>query len=260
MVELPAGWEAAEKYRQVVASMAPGPLRQEATRRAVQAVLARAKELLRHAMSPVEQRQGTWPEDGDFDLDATLDRGLDPLSPSLAVTRREPREADLVLVIDTSLSMTGERVALVAVAAAILKLKLEHVAVVAFDTTARVLVGCRVPVPAPELVLRILEVPAQGYTNIEDGLAKAFTELSTSSRREKVAMLLTDGAANVGWDPVARARRFRRLHVVHVGKPTGRGTKLCRRLALAGNGLLFQASSHADLPGVIRGALRSIFR
>jgi Mg-chelatase subunit ChlD len=258
--KLPAGWEAAEKYRLVVASMAHGPLRREAGRRAVDAVLARARDLLRHAMSPVRERYGSWPEDGDLDLEGTLDCGFDPKSPVLAVKRREPRQAELVLIIDTSLSMTGERVALVAVAAAILKLKLQNVAVVAFDTTASVLVRCRNPVPAPELVRRILDVPAQGYTNIGDGLAKGLLELATSPRHERVAMLLTDGAGNVGWDPVAQASRFQRLHVVHVGRPVGRGPKVCAQLAAAGNGRLFKAASHTDLPGVIRQALRTVFR
>ncbi len=236
------------------------PLRVEAGARAVDAVIARARRLLRHARRPVRAVEDAFPAPGDLDLEATTDRDPPWTADRLRVRRTEPRDAEVVLVLDTSLSMTGEKVALVAVAAAILQLALREVAVVAFDTAAHVLVPVGRPVPTREVVGRVLSVPAQGYTHLEAGLVCAAAELARSRRRERVALLLTDGLPNIGWDPVRPASRFSRLHVVQVGPDHAHGTRTCRRLAAAGRGRRFRARTWEDLPGVVRDAVRFLLR
>ena len=106
----------------------------------------------------------------------------------------------------------------------------------------------------------VLGVPAQGYTNIEGGLDAGLRELRQSRRRERVGMLFSDGVANVGWDPVPVAGRFPRLHVVHLGAHHVQGSRTCRDMARAGRGKLYRARTYADLPGVVRGAVRELFR
>jgi hypothetical protein len=265
LAELPAGWDAAKAWRQLRGQVPPA-LRSRVLESAIDGVLEQARRLVRHAARPTRRVRVAWPEAGELDLDATLDArsgapstgGWTPAD--LVLERVEPRDADVVAILDMSLSMTGEKIALLAVATAILRMRLEHVAVVAFDTTPHVLVRTGERVGVRELVRRVLGVPAQGYTNIEGGLDAGLRELRGSRRRERVGMLFSDGVANVGWDPVPVAGRFPRLHVVHLGAHHVQGSRTCQGMARAGRGKLYRARTYADLPGVVRGAVRELFR
>ncbi len=259
LTELPAGWDAAKAWRQLQGQL-PAALRQRVLESAIDGVLAHAKRLVRHAARPTRTLSVRWPEHGDLDVEATLD-SPPPWTPTdVVLTRTEPRDVDIVAILDMSLSMTGEKIALLAVATAILHLKVENVAVVAFDTTPHLLVRAGERVSTREVVRRVLGVPAQGYTNIEGGLDAGLRELRQSRRRERVGMLFSDGVANVGWDPVPVAGRFPRLHVVHLGAHHVQGARTCRDMARAGRGKLYRARTYADLPGVVRGAVRELFR
>ena len=256
----PHGWAAATAWRRLQTQLPNGPVRQAVRERAIDAVLLRARELVRHAVRPTRVLSLGWPDDGDLDLEATVERPR-PWGPDdLRLSRRAPREADVVAVLDMSLSMTGEKIALVAVATAILRMKLEHVAVVAFDTVAHVLVRSGERLPLRELVRRVLEVPAQGYTNIEGGLVAGRRELAHGRHSERVGMLFTDGVANVGQDPVGAAFRYPHLHVVHVGDHHPQGARACLAMSRAGRGRLYRARAYGDLPGVVRRAVRELFR
>lgn len=259
LAELPAGWDAAKAWRQLQGQL-PAALRQRVLESAIDGVLAHAKRLVRHAARPTRALSGRWPEHGDLDVEATLE-SPPPWTPTdVVLTRTEPRDVDVVAILDMSLSMTGEKIALLAVATAILHLKVENVAVVAFDTTPHLLVRAGERVSTREVVRRVLGVPAQGYTNIEGGLDAGLRELRQSRRRERVGMLFSDGVANVGWDPVPVAGRFPRLHVVHLGAHHVQGARTCRDMSRAGRGKLYRARTYADLPGVVRGAVRELFR
>ncbi len=246
-------------WRRIASQLSPA-VRQAVRDSAVDAVVARARDLLRHAARPMRKEQGAWPGDGDLDLDETLERPRPWTAGDVVVTRRVPRDADVVVVLDMSLSMTGEKIALVAVATAILSLRLEAVAVVAFDTVPHLLVRTGAQVGVREVVRRVLEVPAQGYTNIEGGLRAGAEQLRRGQHRERVGLLFTDGVANVGADPAIAAARFPRLHVVHVGEHHPQGARACLAMARAGHGKLYRARSYQDLPGVVRTAVRELFR
>jgi Mg-chelatase subunit ChlD len=256
--ELPAGWEAAQHFHRLK-GLLPPHLRRIVEERAVEEILGRARALLRHTSRPTERVEDRLPADGELDLEATLEQPLPWQRESLVLSRVQPREVELCLMLDMSLSMTGEKVALTALAAAILKLKLERVSVIAFDTVAHRLVRAGEELSARELVRRILGVPAQGYTNIEAGLLMGVEELGRARLRERVGVILTDGVANVGWDPVRVAPRFPRLHVVQVGREERQGTRTCERLARAGRGLRYRAVIYAQLPAVVRELVRDCF-
>lgn len=257
---LPSGWQAATSWRRLQSTLGVGPARQAVREAAVQAVIDRARELVRHASRPMRTEAVRWPDEGELDLDATLEAPRPWQPADVALTRRSPREADVVAVLDMSLSMTGEKIALVAVATAILCLKLEHVAVVAFDTVPHVLVRAGEVPPLREVVRRVLEVPAQGYTNIEGGLNAGREQLRRGLHRERVGLCFTDGVANVGADPVGAAFRYPRLHLVHVGDHHPQGARSCLAMARAGRGRLYRARAYQDLPGVVRRAVRELFR
>lgn len=258
LVELPSGWDAATSFHRLKRQL-PGHIRAIVRERAVDVILERARDLLRHATRPTRTTTDRLPADGELDLDATLEVPRPWAPEDLVLTRVEPREADVVAVLDMSLSMTGEKIALTALAAAILRLKLEQVAVIAFDTDAHVLVRVGESVTPRELVRRVLEVPAQGYTNIEQGLRIALRELNRSARKERVGILMSDGIYNVGWDPVKVAGHYPRLHVVQVGQEERQGTKTCKGMVSAGRGRLYRAVTYQDLPRVVRQLVREVF-
>ncbi len=260
------GWEAAVSYRHVLARTSSPRARQAVRDAAVAAVLRRAIACVRHASHPTAEAVHSWPERpaGEVDLDASVDAGLleRPEDPErLRVRVREPRRTDITLILDMSLSMTGEKIAILAVAATVMALRLpmSDLGVVAFDSTARVLkrLGDRVPVKT--FVQRVLEVPARGYTHLEAGLKAGLREQRRSSSASRAGVLLSDGVYNVGWDPTPLAARFQRLHVVHLGEEDlDRG--LCRRLATVGRGRYYRAASWESLPRTTYTLVRDIFR
>ena len=256
--ELPHGWQAATRYHRLKRTL-PRHLRREVEARAVETIVRRAQDMLRHAARPTRSVSVRFPETGDLDLDATLEQPRPWRPNDLVLRRTEPKNADVVVILDMSLSMTGEKVALTALAAAILKLRLEHVAVVQFDTEARALVRLGEMVHVRELVRRILTVPAQGYTNIEAGLQVGLDELRRGRRRERVGVVMTDGIANTGGNPVDIASEYPRLHVVQVGSMERQGTRACTAMADAGRGRRYCAIIYPQLPTVVRQLVRDCF-
>lgn len=256
---LPAGWDAATEYHRLKRVL-PMPLRREVERRAIHAIVTRARDLLRHTNRPTHSVQDSFPADGELNLEATLLHRAEGRRHQVVVDRTEPREADVVAVLDMSLSMTGEKIALTALATAILGLSLDRIAVVSFDTIAHKLVDLGETLTTEELVRRVLTVPAQGYTNIAAGLRKTQGILQRSHRRERTAIVLTDGVANVGGNPVPIAGNLPKLHVVQVGPEEPRGAQLCRNLATAGRGRHYRAPTYGELPAVVRRLVRECLR
>lgn len=256
--QLPTGWEAATRFHRLKRTL-PRHLRHEAEARAVETIVRRAQHLLRHAARPTRSISVPFPESGDLDLEATLEQPRPWHASDIALRRTEPKNADVVVILDMSLSMTGEKVALIALAAAILKLRLEHVAVVQFDTEARALVRTGESIHVRELVRRIVTVPAQGYTNIEAGLRVGLAQLARGRQRERVGILMTDGIANTGADPVDIASSYPRLHVVQVGSMERQGTRTCTAMANAGRGRRYCAIIYPQLPTVVRQLMRDCF-
>jgi hypothetical protein len=85
-------------------------------------------------------------------------------------------------------------------------------------------------------------------------------QLMRSTRRERVAILLSDGIANVGSDPIERAAQLPRLHVVQIGPDDRQGTRACKGMAAAGRGRLYRATTYAELPEVVHRLVREVFR
>ena len=88
------------------------------------------------------------PWGGELDVEATVENLLGKPHPEpgdLIVQRRVDRRHQVVLMVDTSLSMAGEKMALAAVAAAVLALKLRpgDLAVVLFADGARSVLALR---------------------------------------------------------------------------------------------------------------------
>jgi uncharacterized protein with von Willebrand factor type A (vWA) domain len=172
------------------------------------------------------------------------------------VESRQQKKFDAALLLDTSLSMSGTKLALLAVAAAVMALKLpsEDFSVISFESSARVLKKIRKTLPIDQLVIKILEVPAAGYTNIQAGLQEALKQLKRGKRPDRVAILLSDGKYTLGGDPLLVAQHFSRLHVVMLGD-FNIDPKLCAAMAAAGHGRLYKAPAFETLPRILHRLL-----
>jgi Mg-chelatase subunit ChlD len=154
----------------------------------------------------------------------------------------------VVLAVDVSGSMRGERVrtAAATVGALAAELSRDDLAVVAFWSDAAVLLRLGRPVRPLELLDTLLRIPARGLTNVGFALQVAARELARVPARDARVVLLSDCVHNAGPDPRAGAARLPRLDVLldTVGE---HDLELGRELAGAGRGRLLPVHHHRDV-------------
>jgi MoxR-like ATPase len=217
------GWRLASELSAGALNHAGARVRLHAQRLAAAAVLRRAARLvgpMRGASRSVREPL-LEPWNGELDLEATVENllGKPYAEPGdLIVQRRVERRHQVVLMVDTSLSMAGEKMALAAVAAAVLALKLRpgDLAVVLFADGARVALRFGEEVEPAELVRRMLSVPCGGGTDIAAALRLGHAELQRGRDPGRCGLLVSDGVCTCGADPLPAAARFGRLHVLVV--------------------------------------------
>jgi Mg-chelatase subunit ChlD len=155
----------------------------------------------------------------DIDLDRTLEVLAErpvPDDTDIIVRERVRTRRAVALLIDVSGSMRGEKIRTMAAAVGALAADLERddLAVVAFWRDAALLKPLHTHRAAARLLDDLLRVPAQGLTNVHFGLTVGLAELSRSSARQRIGLLLSDGVHNAGPDPRVVALRFPCLHVL----------------------------------------------
>lgn len=235
---------------------------------------------------PREHRSVPWSEVPgnaqavDFDLEDTLENSPVPLA---AIARPESgiqvpltnedvwmsyqvhRRQAVVLSVDTSLSMTGEKLALTAVAVAVVLLQFpdDPVGIIAFENEAKILKHPTEKISVDELVERFIDLPAQGYTHLEDGMREALKLVRSASSglqgRPVSTVLVTDGKYTAGRDPGYLAPRFPHLVVIKMGGERA-SLELCRELAQKGDGALREVTELEALPGVMYGVVKDLLR
>jgi len=189
---------------------------------------------------------------GDLIIEDTLENMLGkPIADSndIIVEIKKERRINAALMVDTSLSMTGRKLAWAAVSAAVLakRINLKDIAVIAFESTATVLKHIGKSEGLGRLIERILNVYATGYTNIEDGLKKGLYQLRRGTQPEKVGILITDGKYTEGRDPLDLAAKFRKLYVL-MTKDYNSNEALCRKMASQGGGQVFTITQYEEIP------------
>lgn len=280
-----SSWDVAIRYHELKARPSMSQRLGHLRRLSAQAILNKAQEILGSVVHPSEIRNIPWDElpgdaeQPDFELDETFENsplamasvaglhvGDYPLTGAdVWMTYRLPRKQPLVITVDTSLSMTGEKLALTAVALAVVLLQFpdDPVGIVAFENEAQILKKPTERISLQQLVERFLDVPAQGYTHLEDGMLAAL-KLSRSvdlghHGRPPSTVLLTDGKYTAGRDPAYLAPRFPHLVVMKMGKERA-SLQLCRELAQKGNGALREVPELEVLPQVMYGVVKDLLR
>ena len=189
----------------------------------------------------------------DIDLDRTIEVLTErpvPDDTDIVVRERMRSRRSVVLVVDVSGSMRGEKVRIVAAAVAALSAELEgsgnELALVAFWSDAALLTPFGAHVPPGRLLDRLLRIPARGLTNVHFALTAAHAELARSTTRRRTAVLLTDAVHNAGPDPRTPARRFPELHVL-LQTDGEHDAPLAADIARLGHGRLASVATHRDV-------------
>ncbi len=260
------GWTVAESLSATSIDIKDKGLRELARRIATRAVLRRAHELVGPIQPSRKVVRETMEEPfrGELDEEETLENLLGKEFPDpedWVSMRRETRRTQVVLMMDTSLSMSGKNLALAAVAAAVLafSVKGEDLSVVAFENTARALTHLGERDTAARVVEQILTQPARGFTNIADGLAVGRQELARGDNPRRVGLLITDGVTTAGDDPLVQAALFPRLYVL-LTEDYVMDEALCVKMARLGKGDVVRVSGYDDLPGKMLQVVTQILR
>ncbi|GAA5134478.1 hypothetical protein GCM10023320_62330 [Pseudonocardia adelaidensis] len=200
----------------------------------------------------------------DIDLDRTIEVLTErpvPEETDVVVRERMHARRDVVLVVDVSGSMKGEKVRVAAATVAALSEEVaargDRLALVAFWSDAALLKPLDAHVPAGRLLDQLLRIPARGLTNVGFALAVAHAELARSPARHRTAVLLSDAVHNAGPDPRAVARRFPRLHVL-LETDGEHDALLAADLARLGRGRLAPVATHRHVAPALNRLLGQV--
>ncbi len=207
-----------------------------------------------------ELRSLPWSGGSDeLDLERTLDALAGkpvPEDRDVVVRERVRQRRSVVLVVDVSGSMKGERVRTAAATVGALagELARDRVGVVAFWSDAAVLVRPGEQVGPLAVLDLLLRVPTQGLTNVTFALETAGRLLAGVKTRDARVLLLSDCVHNAGPDPRPTAARLPRLDVL-LDVSGEKDVDLGRDLARLGRGRLRLVRDHSD----VAAALSAVF-
>jgi MoxR-like ATPase len=258
------GWTIAKNYSQLRVTLKDQTLLELAKRIAIKATIRRVLQLLGPVSLPTyisrsELRLG---EDAEMDVESTLDLIVEKkhISPSdLIVERREPRRLAVAMMLDASLSMSGDKLAMATAAIAVLAFRLKTVeyVLITFNDRPSVLKRVNQSKSLDDLISDLLDAHAGGYTNIDWALKKGNDELIRSTTKNTVGILVTDGNYTVGADPAEAAGAYRRLFVImtesHDCQP-----ETCEGIAKNGGGRMYSVASFEEIPRVLYKVLRMV--
>ena len=187
----------------------------------------------------------------DIDLDRTVEQLVEhpvPDEDDIIVRERVRTRRSVVLLVDVSGSMRGERVrtAAATVGALAAELDRDDLAVVAFWSDAAILNHLGHQVQPQRLLETMLHIPAKGLTNIAFPLQVAARELARVPARDARVLLLSDCVHNAGPDPRPLAARLPRLDVL-LDTTGEHDAELGRELARLGHGRLRLIRRYTDI-------------
>lgn len=257
----PDDWEKAIEYHEIKRRIPDQKKRESIRASAIKAIIRRAMATMGAISRPQKTDTGSWENNlhGELDLESSIE--ADPHLSLPMVETKSHKKAEVLVCIDTSLSMTGKKLALTAVSLATIALQLdaEDLAVVAFETEAELIKALGKPTHLSETLKRFLEVPARGLTNIESGLKMAFKEAKRGKQKKQAIILMTDGRFTAGKSPEYLIKNGPKLHVVQTGNAWS-SPRFCRNLARLGGGKHMRVSKPEHLPKALYSLVHEIVR
>jgi Mg-chelatase subunit ChlD len=187
----------------------------------------------------------------DIDMDRTVEQLAEhpvPEDEDIVVRERVATLRSVILLVDLSGSMRGERVrtAAATVGALAAELARDNLGVIAFWSDAAVLSRLGQHVPPQTLVESMVRIPARGLTNLAFPLQVGRRELARVPARDARVLLLSDCVHNAGPDPRPFAARLPRLDIL-LDTTGEQDPDLARDLARLGRGRLRQVRTYRDV-------------
>jgi len=258
------GWSIAQHYADIKMRLKDRRLLQIAKRIAVKAIIYRTLQLLGPTRRRMEQVKEPYApgQKGEIDIEMTVEQMLGKTeidASDLIIESKHPRKMACVMMIDASLSMSGDKLGMATASLGVLAYKLKSIdyGVIVFESVARVMKQLDQKAAVEALVGDLLDVPAMGLTNIEDALRTGIRELSSTIVKDKVGIMITDGNYTAGRDPRELAARYPKLFIImiksHDSKP-----KLCEELAALGKGKVMAVDTFEEIPSILRDLLRDL--
>ncbi len=269
IVDIPSGtsdevvWSIAKNYQKIRLKAKDPSLVRAARRIAIRAIIDRTLEELGPTRMPMVRRLIDYSPgiEGEIDISSTLDNMSSPSSndaTQIVMERKELKRIACVLIIDASLSMTGEKLAMATSSIAVLAQRLKGIeyAVILFENRANVIKKMDRDVDLEKLIGDLLDLNAMGYTNIESGLNAGITELEKAKTPNRIGIIITDGNYTMGHDPRTAASLFPKLHVMMT---TGLDARedICAGMAQQGKGKMFEISNYEQMPGVLYNIIKT---
>jgi Mg-chelatase subunit ChlD len=260
-------WEYAVHYRHMVrTNMRRTSYLEGMHRRAVDAIMRRARKMILPVTRPESIKHATWPEapTAELDLDETLEHfeGILPWrAEDIRVSEPHHDPLHLTILADTSISMQGERFAMVNVALALVAMSWPgaHLSVAGFDYTPRRIKPFHQNRSPAWLVSQLLQTPPQGMTDLHAALELARQGQHRSPRGRHVTLLMTDGAQTTGPNPLDIAPKIRPLVVLPLDAHP-ETLRSCELLARKGGGRCLPVRSTAEIPLQALALARAIQR
>ncbi len=269
IVDLPSGssddvvWSIAKNYQKIRLKAKDPSLVQAAKKIAIRAIIERTLHQLGPTRMPMVNRRIEYSpgEEGEIDVPGTLDNvhSIDSIdSRSIILERKELEHIACVLMIDASLSMTGEKLAMATSSIAVLAHRLKGIeyAVILFENRSTVIKKMDSEADLEKLIGDLLDLNAMGYTNIEEGLRAGIIELEKAKTTNKIGIIVTDGNYTMGHDPRQLASVFPKLHVVMT---TGLDARedICSGMAQKGKGKMYEIKNYEEMPGVLYSIIKT---
>lgn len=187
----------------------------------------------------------------ELDMDRTIDvLAADPFpeDSDIVVRERLHTKRSVVLLVDISGSMKGERVRTAAATVGALagELSGDDLAVVAFWSDAAVLTRFGEPTTPLGILDTVLSIPARGLTNVQFALDTAAGLLRKVSSPDKRVLLLSDCVHNAGPDPRHVAASIPRLDIL-LDTSGENDVDLGRDLARLGHGRIRTVRTYRDV-------------
>ncbi len=266
-------WDFAVRFRDIQRYGYLEPkLKKEMSEKAIQAVLNKARESLGPIQKPYRyqmmeaieaEQHASKGAVAELDVEETLLNNLVPLAQKnseLAAHYQVRLEKDhgLVLLLDTSLSMKGEKLALlgVTVAAVCESVPASALCILGFDSEIHVIKEFGELIPVELAIERVLSIPPGGFTNITLGLKSARTRIDSTIFKQARVILVSDGRYTEGKNPVHEAKNLRMIYPVKIGKDPG-GRSVMREIGDTGLGRFSEVREMHELPRFLLHAVRT---
>ena len=159
---------------------------------------------------------------GDIDIDASLDQlttaraeGRPPAIDELTTTAWQRPHTAICLLVDRSGSMSGDRLASAALAAAVCSWRAPaEFAVMAFGNKVVSIKELNEHKAPEQVVAEVLALRGHGTTDVDLALRAANLQLRGSRAARKLTILLSDAEVTAGGDPVPAAKALDELTIL----------------------------------------------